>query len=275
MAKLIKNDFVVGATVQGVNLEQPLSEELTSFISSALIENGVIFFRDQNISPAQHKAFASKFGELQCHPAYPSVEGFPEITILENNEKRPSKIEEWHTDMTFKKVPPMGSVLLGKVIPKKGGDTLFASLSAAYSDLPNNMKESLMTLKAIHSFEHGFKESLAEPYGKERLAQTLKNNPPVEHPVIRTHPVSGKKLIYVNSLFTLKIKSLSDTDSSELLEFLFSHIKQDKYQCRFNWEVNSIAFWDNRSVIHKPVNDYWPQERRLERITINDSKKPF
>ncbi|SVA96234.1 uncharacterized protein METZ01_LOCUS149088, partial [marine metagenome] len=179
-----------------------------------------------------------------------------------------SKIEEWHTDMTFKKVPPMGSVLLGKVIPKKGGDTLFASLSAAYSDLPNNMKESLMTLKAIHSFEHGFKESLAEPYGKERLAQTLKNNPPVEHPVIRTHPVSGKKLIYVNSLFTLKIKSLSDTDSSELLEFLFAHIKQEKYQCRFSWEVNSIAFWDNRSVIHKPVNDYWPQERRLERITI-------
>ena len=275
MAKLIKGDFVLGATVQGIDLKKPLSEELVSFISSALLENEVIFFRDQNISPAQHRAFASKFGELQYHPAYPAVEGFPEITILENDKKRPSKIEEWHSDMTFKKIPPMGSVLLGKVIPKKRGDTLFASLSAAFSDLPNDMKESLMTLSAIHSFEHGFKESLAEPYGKERLAQALKDNPPVEHPVIRTHPVSGKKLIYVNSLFTLKIKSLSDTDSSELLEFLFAHIKQEKYQCRFSWEVNSIAFWDNRSVIHKPVNDYWPQERRLERITINDSKKPF
>ena len=275
MAKLIKKDFVVGATVQGIDLKQPLEQELAGFISKALAKNEVIFFRNQDITPEQHRAFALNFGQLQSHPVYPTVEGFPEITILENDEKRPSKIEEWHSDMTFKEIPPMGSILLGKVIPKKGGDTLFASLSAAFSDLPNDMKESLMTLTAIHSFEHGFKESLAEPYGKERLAQALKDNPPVEHPVIRTHPVSGKKVIYVNSLFTLKIKSLSDTDSFELLEFLCAHIKQEKYQCRFSWEANSIAFWDNRSVIHKPVNDYWPQERRLERITINDSKKPF
>ncbi len=177
--------------------------------------------------------------------------------------------------MTFKQTPPLGSILLGKVIPKKGGDTLFASLSAAFSDLPKEMRESLQAMNAIHSFEHGFKESLSEPYGREKLSQALKDNPPVEHPVIRTHPITGKKLIFVNSLFTLKIKSLSDSKSKELLDFLCDHIKQEKYQCRFSWEVNSIAFWDNRSVIHKPDNNYWPQVRRMERITIDDTQSPY
>jgi len=275
MAKIIKEDFALGATIQEIDLREPLDESLTAFISQALAENEVIFFRDQDISPQQHKDFALRFGKLQSHPVYPTIEGFPEITILENDEDNPSKIEKWHTDMTFKQTPPLGSILLGKVIPKKGGDTLFASLSAAFSDLPKEMRESLQAMNAIHSFEHGFKESLSEPYGREKLSQALKDNPPVEHPVIRTHPITGKKLIFVNSLFTLKIKSLSDSKSKELLDFLCEHIKQEKYQCRFSWEVNSIAFWDNRSVIHKPDNNYWPQVRRMERITIDDTQSPY
>ena len=275
MAKIIKEDFALGATIQEIDLREPLDESLTAFISQALAENEVIFFRDQDISPQQHKDFALRFGKLQSHHVYPTIEGFPEITILENDEDNPSKIEKWHTDMTFKQTPPLGSILLGKVIPKKGGDTLFASLSAAFSDLPKEMRESLQAMNAIHSFEHGFKESLSEPYGREKLSQALKDNPPVEHPVIRTHPITGKKLIFVNSLFTLKIKSLSDSKSKELLDFLCEHIKQEKYQCRFSWEVNSIAFWDNRSVIHKPDNNYWPQVRRMERITIDDTQSPY
>ena len=274
MAKIIKEDSALGATIIDIDLKQPLDEELTGFIANALAENEVIFFRNQDITPEQHRAFALNFGQLQSHPVYPTIEGFPEITILENDEKNPSKIEKWHTDMTFKKIPPLGSILLGKVIPEKGGDTLFASLSAAYSDLPLDLKQSLEEMTAVHSFEYGFKESLAEPYGREKLAQALIDNPPVEHPVVCTHPVTGKKLIYVNSLFTLKINSLSDSESSELLNFLCDHIKKEKYQCRFSWENNSIAFWDNRSVIHKPDNDYWPQLRRMERITIDDTKPP-
>ena len=275
MANIIKEDSALGATIQEIDLREPLDESLTAFVSQALAENEVIFFRDQDISPQQHKDFALRFGKLQSHPVYPTIEGFPEITILENDEDNPSKIEKWHTDMTFKQTPPLGSILLGKVIPKKGGDTLFASLSAAFSDLPKEMRESLQAMSAIHSFEHGFKESLSEPYGREKLSQALKDNPPVEHPVIRTHPITGKKLIFVNSLFTLKIKSLSDSKSKELLDFLCDHIKQEKYQCRFSWEVNSIAFWDNRSVIHKPDNNYWPQVRRMERITIDDTQSPY
>ena len=274
MAKIIKEDSALGATITDIDLKQPLDEELTGFIANALAENEVIFFRNQDITPEQHRAFALNFGQLQSHPVYPTIEGFPEITILENDEKNPSKIEKWHTDMTFKKIPPLGSILLGKVIPEKGGDTLFASLSAAYSDLPLDLKQSLEAMTAVHSFEYGFKESLSEPFGREKLAQALIDNPPVEHPVVCTHPVTGKKLIYVNSLFTLKIKSLNDSESSELLEFLCDHIKKDKYQCRFSWEINSIAFWDNRSVIHKPDNDYWPQLRRMERITIDNTASP-
>ena len=274
MAKIIKEDSALGATITDIDLKQPLEEKLTVFIAKALAENEVIFFRNQDITPEQHRAFALNFGQLQSHPVYPTIKGFPEITILENDEKNPSKIEKWHTDMTFKKIPPLGSILLGKVIPEKGGDTLFASLSAAYSDLPLDLKQSLEEMTAVHSFEYGFKESLAEPYGREKLAQALIDNPPVEHPVVCTHPVTGKKLIYVNSLFTLKIKSLNDSESSELLEFLCDHIKKDKYQCRFSWEINSIAFWDNRSVIHKPDNDYWPQLRRMERITIDNTASP-
>ena len=274
MPKAKKHDSILGATIEEIDLRNPLSEEEVIFLKESLAEYEVIFFRDQNITPKQHKDFASNFGNLQSHPVYPTVEGFPEITILENDEKNPSKIEKWHTDMTFKKTPPLGSILLGKIIPERGGDTLFASLSAAYNDLPEELKKSLNSMTAIHSFEYGFKESLAEPYGREKLSQALKDNPPVEHPLICTHPVTNKKLIYVNSLFTLKIKSLTDSESSELLDFLCEHIKQEKYQCRFSWEINSIAFWDNRSVIHKPDNDYWPQLRRMERITIDNTTPP-
>jgi taurine dioxygenase len=145
-------------------------------------------------------------------PAYPTVEGFPEITILENDKENPSKIEEWHTDMTFKKNPPLGSILIGKIIPETGGDTMFSSLSKAYDDLSQEWKEKLEEMNAIHSFEFGFKESLEEKGGRERLADALLENPPVTHPVIKQHPVTGKKIIYVNKLFTSHI----DGDDSEI-----------------------------------------------------------
>ena len=274
MAKIIKEDSALGATIDEIDLREPLKTKEINFIKQSLAEHEVIFFRDQDISPEQHKAFALNFGELQSHPVYPTDKGFPEITILENDKDNPSKIEEWHSDMTFRKIPPLGSILLGKIIPK-GGDTLFSSLSAAFEGLPDEIKSSLESMQAIHSFEYGFKESLEEPYGRERLKQALIDNPPVEHPVIRTHPVTGKKLIYVNSLFTSNIKALNTAESRELLSFLCEHIRKEEYQCRFRWETNSIAFWDNRSVIHKPDNNYWPQLRRMERITIDDTESPY
>jgi taurine dioxygenase len=274
MIKIIEESSPLGATLENIDLSKKILVEDQNTIKKALADYQVLFFRNQDITPNSHKDFALIFGKLQSHPVYPTVEGFPEITILENDKLRPSKIEEWHTDMTFKSTPPLGSILLGKIIPKTGGDTLFASLSAAYNDLPNKLKNKLDKLTATHSFIHGFKESLEEGHGIKKLEKAVKDNPPVIHPVIRTHPETGKKLIFVNALFTENINEVSKEESKELLQFLCEHIKKDKFICRFKWKNNSIAFWDNRSVIHKPDNNYWPQLRRMERITIDDTLPP-
>ena len=273
--KIVKTKYSFGASIEGIDLKEPLTDKEVEEIKTNLAKNEVVFFRNQKISHEDHKRLAKYFGHLQTHPAYPTVSGFPEITILENDRENPSKIEEWHTDMTFKKKPPLGSILIGKIIPKTGGDTLFASLAAAYEDLSEAIKERIQDLTAEHSFEYGFKESLEEEGGRERLAEALNENPPINHPVVRTHPITARKLLYVNKLFTSKINGMPEEDSNELLSFLCQHIQKDKYVCRFKWEEDSIAFWDNRSVLHKPDNDYWPQLRRMERITIDDPKRPY
>lgn len=262
----------LGAELYGVDLCKDLSTEIYAEIRRLLIKYQVIFFRDQDISPQQHKSLAESFGPLQTHPAYETVEGYPEITILESTAKKPSKIEVWHSDMTFRKHPPLGSVLRAKICPPKGGDTMWASMSAAYDGLSKGLQEFLSTLNAEHDFSYGFKESLAEPGGKERLAKAVEDNPPVLHPVIRTHPESNQKVIFVNALFTTKITGLPEKESSAILEFLYDHIISQEYTCRFHWEPNSIAIWDNRSTQHKPINDYFPAHRLLERIAIDGDK---
>jgi len=264
----------LGAEIQGLDLSRELNREDFLRIRKLLNEYEVIFFRDQDISPARQKALALGFGPLQTHPAYDTVQGFPEITILESSSAKPTKIEAWHADMTFREHPPMGTVLKSVITPPKGGDTLWSSMTAAYEGLSFQMQKFLDGLTAVHDFAHGFKESLAEPGGRERLADAVAANPPVRHPVIRTHPETGKKVLYVNSLFTTHIEGLRPTESKALLEMLFEHIATVEYTCRFQWQPHSIAIWDNRSTQHKPVNDYFPAHRRMERITI-DGDKPY
>lgn len=264
----------LGGLVQGIDLCEPLAGPGFEFLHQALLDHEVLFFRDQPMTAQNHADLANLFGQPQLHEAYPHVEGFQQITILENDRDNPSKIEMWHTDMTFRPCPPLGSILHGVVIPAKGGDTLFASMSAAYEGLSDRMQSMLSGLVAVHDFSFGFRESLAEPGGRERLAEMVANNPPVEHPVIRTHPVSGKKSIFVNSLFTVGIKGMKEKESRALLEFLFRHVTTPEFTCRFSWEPDSVAFWDNRITQHKPVNDYWPARRRMQRITIDDGVRP-
>lgn len=264
----------LGAELYGVNLCEDLSSETYSEIRRLLVKHQVIFFRDQDISRAQHKALAESFGPIQTHPAYDTVPGYPEITILESTAEKPSKIEVWHSDMTFRKHPPLGSVLRSKICPPEGGDTLWSSMTAAYNGLSKSMKGFLSNLEAEHDFSFGFKESLAELGGKERLAQAVADNPPVSHPVIRIHPESGKKVIFVNALFTTKILGLPEKESSAILSFLYRHVITPEFTCRFHWRPNSIAIWDNRSTQHKPINDYLPAHRLFERIAI-DGDKPY
>lgn len=274
MINVVKEDAPLGAIVWGLDLTTPLKTEDVAALRAALAEHQVLFFHDQVLSAAQHRKLGQAFGTLQIHPSYPTVEDYPDVIYLENDRENPSKIDEWHTDMSFTPVPPMGSILIARIMPEKGGDTMFASLGASYDDLPDSIKKIVSGLTATHSFAHGFRDSLAEPGGRERLQAALDRNPDVVHPVVTTHPVSGRKMLFVNRIFTSRINELSEADSEDLLSFLCDHMVQDKYVYRFKWRQNSIAFWDNRAVLHKPVNDYWPATRRMERVTINDTWRP-
>lgn len=274
MLKLKPYAGALGAVVENLDLTSTISPSVFDELNQALLEYEVLFFRDQPLEPKDHAQLASMFGEPQMHEAYPHVEGFPQLTILENDEANPSKIEMWHTDMTFRASPPLGSILHGVIVPEKGGDTMFASMSAAFEGLSPAMQDFVSGLTAIHDFSFGFQESLNEPGGRDRLAQMVIDNPPVEHPVVRTHPLSGKKGLFVNSLFTVSIKELSKKESDSLLALLFNHVVTPEYTCRFQWQPDSIAMWDNRITQHKPVNDYWPAHRRMQRVTI-DGDRPF
>jgi taurine dioxygenase len=261
----------IGAEILGVDLTSQTSlidDALFEALHAALVEHQVLVFRDQQIGPAQHLALALRFGTPVAHPAYPSVPGYPVVNILENNRENPPKIDTWHTDMTFMERPPLGSILRAVTIPPAGGDTLFASLSAAYQRLSDRMQRYLEGLEAYHSFAHGFRQSLAEPGGLERLGDAVRDNPPRRHPVIRTHPISGAKLLFVNRLFTTHLIGVGERESAAVLGFLYDHLETPEHTCRLRWRPGTIAFWDNRSTMHRPVNDFWPAVRVMQRITI-------
>jgi taurine dioxygenase len=254
---------IIGAEIHGVDLSKPLDERTFKESNEALTENQVVFFRDQHLTPDQQKAFGRLFGELHMHPAAPrELEGHPEILVIHADEKSKHVAGEvWHTDVSCDLEPPMGSVLYMHELPPVGGDTLFASMYAAYDALSEPMKRFLEPLTAMHEGEHVYR-------GRYGLDDQGKTFPKAEHPVVRTHPVSGKKGLYVNSGFTTKIVQLKRPESDALLQFLYRHIETPEFQCRFRWQVNSIAFWDNRCVQHHAMWDYYPQRRHGHRVTI-------
>jgi taurine dioxygenase len=259
----------LGAQLSNVDIADVIeSDALFAAVEAALLEHQVVFLRDQHITPQQQRAIALRFGPIEGHPAYEVVAGTGDVQILESTKEKPSKIEMWHTDMTFRPRPPMLTMLHGQIIPAFGGDTLFASMTAAYDALSNDMQRFLDPLTARHDFAHGFKESLAEPGGFERLKGALADNPPVTHPVIRIHPRTGRKALYVNSLFTVRINELTAAESRAVLDLLFRHAATDEFTLRVSWQPRTLLMWDNRSTQHKPVNDFFPQHRRMHRITV-------
>lgn len=264
--------MALGAEVSGIDLRQPLDAASAKALRAGLLDYQVLFFRNQAIDPSHHLALAHLFGEASPHPAYPTVPGYPSVNILESTAEKPTKIDSWHTDMTFLPCPPLGSILHAKQVPACGGDTLFASLFAAYDSLSQRMKDYLEGLTAMHSFAHGFRHSLAEPGGWERLGETVRATPPVAHPVIRTHPDSGRRALFVNRLFTTHIVELGELESAAILDYLYKHLETPEYTCRWQWEPNAIAFWDNRATLHRPVNDYFPATRRMQRVTITGDR---
>jgi taurine dioxygenase len=259
-----------GATIRGVDLSQDLPEATFTAIHQALIDHGVIFFRDQTITPEQHTAFARRFGALHIHPAYPMLlEGHPEIMVIFADEKSKRIAgEDWHSDVSCDPEPPMGTILYMLEVPPVGGDTLFASMGAAYDALSAPIQRFLEGLTAIHAGEHVYRGRY------ENASPVDKAYPKAEHPVIRTHPVSGHKTLFVNRLFTSRIVQLSKLESDAVLEMLYRHIETPEFHCRFQWKPGSIAFWDNRQVQHHALWDYYPHRRRGLRVTIQGDK-PF
>lgn len=259
----------IGAIVTGVDLTQPLGNQQFDELYDAWMAHQVLFFRSQNLSIEQHKALGRKFGELHIHPGSPPPNGHPEVIVIHADENS-TKIsgQKWHTDVSCDAEPPLGSILHLHTVPPTGGDTVFASMYAAYEALSDTMKRFLAGLTATHDGEPEYRGR----YADRGVDDSSKDYPKAIHPVIRTHPVTGRKGIYVNRIFTTRINELSTSESRALLDYLFAHCAQPDFQCRFKWEQDSVAFWDNRCVQHLALWDYYPQVRSGHRVTIKGDR---
>lgn len=260
----------IGAVISGVDVSQPISDVAKQFIETALLQYQVIFFRNQPISPAQHAAFTQCFGGLHIHPVYPNVPEQPEILVLDSAKQNLKDNALWHTDVTFLQQPALGAVLSAKKVPEIGGDTLWSSGTAAYEALSDSFKELLTGLTATHDIAKSFpiERFGGTPVQREQLENAKQQHPPVSHPVIRTHPVTGKQAIFVNEGFTTHINELEPKESDVVLNFLFQHIQKPDFVVRWQWQTNDIAFWDNRVTFHYAIDDYQPNHRIMQRATI-------
>ncbi|WP_413499439.1 taurine dioxygenase [Buttiauxella gaviniae] len=266
----------IGAQVSGLTLSRGLTDNQFEQLYHALIRHQVLFLRDQLITPAQQRALAQRFGDLHIHPVYPHAEGVEEIIVLDTHNDNPPDNDNWHTDVTFIETPPAGAILAAKQLPEFGGDTLWTSGIAAFEALSEPFKRLLAGLKAEHDFRKSFPEykHLRSEEEHQRWREAVVKNPPLLHPVVRTHPVSGKQALFVNEGFTTRIVDLSQKESDVLLAFLFTHITKPEFQVRWRWQENDIAIWDNRVTQHYANADYLPARRIMHRATILGDK-PF
>lgn len=264
----------IGAEISGLDLDRPLSSEEGDLLRAAWLRFKVVFFRDQDIGHESHVRLGQFFGELEGHPVIPSVEGYPEILRIEGVEGVQLSADtlapfqaynKWHTDVTFRARPSIASILRARVLPPLGGDTMWADTAAAYAGLPQTVKDRIEGLEAEHDIVRSFGGRVTE----EKRVQLAQDFPPVRHPVVRTHPETGEKILYVNYTFTTRILGLPEDESDSLLRLLFDRIKVPEYQVRFRWTPNAIGIWDNRSTQHYAVGDYWPEYRALERVTVS------
>ena len=264
----------IGAEIDGVNLKK-ISKEQFKEIKIVFGKYGVIFFRNQNLSPEEEIIFAELWGEININRFFTNLEGYPKIALVSKEPDQKKNIGgAWHTDHTYDLEPAMGSILFAHQVPKKGGDTLFSSMYAAYETLSDGLKDTLKNMYGRHSSRHVFGTSRAERKDDTvgRIINSDKAKQDAIHPVVITHPQTGKKALFVNPTFTLGFDGWSDEESKPLLNYLYSHATKPEFTCRFKWEEGSIAFWDNRSTWHLAVNDYHGQKRLMHRITINGTR---
>jgi taurine dioxygenase len=259
----------LGAEIHGVDLAHDASDETIAEIRQALLDRLVIFFRDQDISPDQHLAFAKRFGETVEYPLVKGLEGYPEImTVVKLEHEKLNFGGLWHSDTTYLEEPPLGSILVARELPPYGGDTMFANMYMAYETLSDGMRELLAPLQGVSTSNR----PRVSDTRQARIQDSAKAAPETVltaiHPVVRTHPETGRKALYVNGAHTLRFDGMTEEESAPLLEYLFVHQVRPEFTCRFRWEPGSIAFWDNRCTQHNPINDYHGYKRVMHRITI-------
>ena len=254
----------VGAELHGVDLTAELPDEVIAEILQALRDYKVIFFRDQPMTPAQHVAFAKRFGDLEIHPFLPSNTGEPELVRFEKTAEVSGYENSWHHDVTWRECPSMGAVLHALAVPDSGGDTLFADMYAAYDALDVQTTAEIDELVAVHDFTQTFAHGMSDD--ERRAAQ--EKYPPQRHPVLCTHPATGRLHLYVNRPFVSHIEGMDTDASRELLDRLCRQADSPEHQCRFTWSKDAVAFWDNRAVQHYASSDYWPHRRTMERASI-------
>ena len=262
----------VGAEVSGVDIAEGLSEQQFLEVRQAFVTHGVIFIRNQNITPDQHISFSERWGEISVNRFFQAVESHPVIAEVRKEAHQTSNIgSSWHTDHSYDQLPAMGSILYARTVPKLGGDTLFSSMYAAYEHLSDGMKNTLHRMRAEHSSRHAFSEAAYVGVGdvEGRLSNTAEATQDAVHPVIIKHPLSGKPALYVNGEFTVKFEGWSKEESQPLLDYLYSHAYKNEFTCRFKWTQGSLAIWDNRATQHCALNDYDGEQRLMHRITIS------
>ena len=263
----------LAAEVTGVDLSKPIDDQTRDAILDGLAEHQLLIFRDQDITSDRLMAFGERFGELSVHPFAPHVEDTPTLIRFENDaETPPFGTDVWHSDETFRAAPPMATALCAKTVPEVGGDTVFASMSAAYDGLSERLRALIDGLQAIHDmkpFKLLFEDT---PEDRKELRKFEEIYPPIPHPVVRVHPVTGRRVLFVNPQFTIRIKDMDERESASLLDTLFHQALIPEYQYRLHWRPHTLAMWDNRSVQHYAVHDYWPQERIMDRVTIKGTR---
>ena len=261
----------LGAAIDGVDLAQDLSDSTLEELKSVFGSYSVIFFRNQDLTPQQHIDLAERWGSINVNRFFKPLEGYPKIAqVIKEADQKENIGGAWHTDHSYDEIPAMGSMLYARKVPQVGGDTLFSSMYLAYEALSDSMKEMLSGLKAWHSSRHafGYGSAESEHYEDGRLANPDLATQDALHPVVITHPITGRKALYVNTRFTIRFDGWTVEESKPLLDFLYAHGARQEFTCRFQWEPGSIAFWDNRATWHYALNDYHGEQRIMHRITL-------
>ncbi|MFG2285466.1 TauD/TfdA dioxygenase family protein [Streptomyces sp. NPDC048595] len=266
--EVVPQAATIGAEIRGLDLSRPLSEALRGELNRALLEWKVLFFRGQHLSSAAQREFAANWGELETNPLLAQGDSRDVARFDKTAGAAPTFENVWHTDVTFRERPALGAVLQLREVPPAGGDTMWADMAAAYDNLPSKIRTRINSARAVHDYLPGF----ARFYSEAQLAPFQAEFPPVEHPVVRRHPETGRRMLFVNASFTTRIVGLAEAESDRLLRLLFQQAHVPEFQVRWRWRAGDIAFWDNRATQHYAVNDYGAHRRLAERVAISGDR---